>query len=68
MTKPYLGGDADYKGYPIYDDATVEGFMETALKEGRQILAHCNGDAASDQMIHAYKAAAQKLGEPADGR
>ncbi len=68
MTKPYLGGDPDYKGYPIYDDATVEGFMETALKESRQILAHCNGDAASDQMIHAYQAAARKLGKPADGR
>lgn len=68
VTEPYLGGDPDYKAYPIYDDATVEGFMETALKEGRQILAHCNGDAASDQMINAYEAAAAKVGAPKDAR
>ena len=39
MTKPYLGGDADYKGYPIYDDATVEGFMGNALKGAGRFIA-----------------------------
>ena len=55
MTKPYLGDDPDYRGYPIYSNEAVSAFVETARKEGRQLLAHCNGDAAAEQFITAHQ-------------
>ncbi len=54
MKEPYIG-DQDYCGYPIYDDATVVQFFRTAIDEQTQILVHCNGDAACEQMIRCYK-------------
>lgn len=57
MTKPYLGGKEGYKGYSIYTDQAVEEFCATALRRGVQLLAHCNGDAASQQFIDAYEKA-----------
>lgn len=57
MTQPYENGEAGYKGYPIYQDAKVESFMREALRDDMQILAHCNGDAAAQQMIDAYEKA-----------
>lgn len=54
MTEPYENDEAGYKGYPIYQDAQVETFMKEALREDMQILVHCNGDAAAQQMIDAY--------------
>ena len=50
MMTPYKGG-GDYKGYPTMTDEAVYTAIRTAAKERRQILAHCNGDAASDQYI-----------------
>ena len=50
MRTPYKGG-GDYKGYPTMTDEAVYTAIRTAAKERRQILAHCNGDAASDQYI-----------------
>lgn len=55
--KPEASG---YCGYPIYTDAQVEVFMETAVTSGHQILVHCNGDAAAEQMLRAYKKALNK--------
>lgn len=44
----------------VQDGATnMQGFnIQIALKEGKQILAHCNGDAASEQYLNAYEQAA----------
>lgn len=56
MTEPYEG-DANYRGYPIHSDAEVLRCMTQAVRENRQIIVHCNGDAAADQMINAYRAA-----------
>ncbi len=44
-------GSSDYKGYPVMTDEEVYLAIRKAAKEKKQILAHCNGDAASDQYI-----------------
>ncbi|MFA6948987.1 MAG: amidohydrolase [Eubacteriales bacterium] len=53
MSEPYESDE--YRGYPIYSDAEVRAFVERAENEGRQLLAHCNGDAAAEQFIAAYE-------------
>lgn len=66
MSRPYENsGSADvagYRGYPIYRDEETERFLETAFAERRQILVHCNGDAAAEQMIGACERAARTTG------
>lgn len=57
MSEPYLGGREGYKGYPIYTDEAVQEFCEAALRENAQLLAHCNGDAASEQYVSAFERA-----------
>ena len=69
MTEPYLGEPEGYRGYPIYRDDEVKHFFAAALREGRQLLVHCNGDAAAQQMIDACKNAADETGcSPAEIR
>lgn len=53
MSKPYEGEEKDYFGYPWMHDAEVYRCVQNAIKEHRQIMAHCNGDAASEQFIQA---------------
>lgn len=60
LTQPYEREQAGYCGYPIYTDGEVTAFFTKALEEGVQILAHCNGDAACEQMIRCYDAALEK--------
>lgn len=55
MTKPYLNGDKDYCGYPIYQDIEVKDFIKTSLGYDVQLLSHCNGDAAANQLITSFK-------------
>lgn len=62
ITKPYEGAGDGYCGYPIYKDEEVERFFLTALRENRQLLVHCNGDAAADQMIGACERAKEESG------
>lgn len=57
MTKPYLGGEEGYCAYPWMKDEVLEQYMLQALQEKRQVLAHCNGDAAGDQYLRAYEKA-----------
>lgn len=57
-----LASEAGYCGYPIYRDEETEQFLETAFAERRQILVHCNGDAAAEQMIDACGRAARTTG------
>ena len=66
-TSPYLippdGQGPDYAGYPaIPDQATVDGIVDTAYRNGWQLLAHANGDAAVDQLIAAHRPALEKYG------
>ncbi|MDO4535163.1 MAG: amidohydrolase [Clostridium perfringens] len=53
LTKPYKNS-GDYLGYPIYKDCDVLKHVETSFKEDLQLLTHCNGDAAADQLIEAF--------------
>lgn len=69
MTEPYTGEPEGYCGYPIYRDEEVKRFFAAALEEGRQLLVHCNGDAAAQQMIDACRNAAEETGRsPAEIR
>lgn len=56
LTEPYEN-DGEYKGYPWFRDEVVKKFMKAAIQNGRQILVHCNGDAAGDQFLDAYESA-----------
>jgi predicted amidohydrolase YtcJ len=66
LTKPYFkvpeGQAADYRGYAQFKDDQVNGFVDLAFKNGWQLLAHVNGDAASDQFIAAVRLARTKYG------
>lgn len=53
MTQPYEGADDGYRGYPTHTDEAVRGFVAAARKDGMQLLTHCNGDAAAQQLIDA---------------
>ena len=68
MSEPYLGGDPEYCGYPWMKDEQVEKFVQTAIKENQQLLAHCNGDAASEQFLNAYEKALKTTGSKEDLR
>jgi predicted amidohydrolase YtcJ len=62
LTTPYLippaGQSEDYRGYPIYQSEKVDAMVAAFLDQQIPILAHANGDAAADQLIHAVAAAA----------
>lgn len=62
MSRPYEGEPEGYCGYPIFDNRVVTDFFATAFREGRQLLAHCNGDAAAQQMIDSCRQAAEETG------
>lgn len=55
MTKPYLNSTDDYVGYPIYDDETVKSLIKYSLDKKAQLLTHCNGDAACDQLLNCFE-------------
>lgn len=55
LSEPYEGIDKAYCGYPCYTDEAVKQYIMRAVEEKKQILAHCNGDAASEQFINAYE-------------
>lgn len=55
MSKPYRGEDKEYCGYPVYTDKQVDDYMRKAAEDKQQILVHCNGDAAAEQMIDSYE-------------
>lgn len=57
LTQPYLRGEPDDCGYPWLPNPQVEQYAEMAIEDGQQLLAHCNGDAASEQFLDAYEKA-----------
>ena len=63
LTKPYHlvpdGQSVDYRGYPAMTDEQAFGLAETAYRQGWQVIAHCNGDAAADQFLAAVERAEQ---------
>lgn len=64
VSKPYLGGEDGYCGYPIHKDDKVIKIMEQALEDDMQILTHCNGDEAAEQLIRSYEEALKNKGKP----
>lgn len=62
MTQPYIGGEENYCGYPWMSTEMVEKNIIKAVRERRQLLVHCNGDAAGDQYLSAYEKALKKTG------
>jgi len=63
MSEPYFGGEEGYCGYPWMQDDAVERFVQQAYEEKKQLLVHCNGDAASEQCLNAYEKAVNKAVE-----
>ena len=66
-TTPYLlppdGQEKGYSGYPaIADDEEVRSIVDSAFANNWQLLTHCNGDAAADQLFRALNSAAEKYG------
>ncbi|MFR2534213.1 MAG: amidohydrolase [Clostridia bacterium] len=54
LTNPYEG-ETSYRGYPSKTDEEVQAFVHEAMRKDRQLLAHCNGDAAAEQFIRMYE-------------
>jgi predicted amidohydrolase YtcJ len=66
-TTPYLippdGQQKGYKGYPaIPNDIDVQNIVDSAFANNWQLKAHCNGDAAADQLFRAINKASAKYG------
>lgn len=55
-------------GYPALPDDKVVEAIGRAVDSGYQVLAHCNGDAASEQFLDAYAEVASTRPEAADLR
>ena len=66
LTQPYLkvpeGRKPDYRGEGQFTDDQVQGYVDMAFKNGWQLLAHANGDAAIDQYIKAVGVAEKQYG------
>lgn len=54
MSTPYENS-GDYCGYPWYTDDQLHATIRRALNDNQQFLAHCNGDAASEQFLNIYE-------------
>lgn len=57
MKEPYENAEDGYRGYPSKTDEKVYELILTALQKKRQLLAHCNGDAAADQFVTQFEKA-----------
>lgn len=55
LSEPYENGSGQDCGCAYYDDETVKKYLMQAVQERKQILAHCNGDAASEQFLNTYE-------------
>jgi len=54
LRKPYEG-EREYLGYPTLSDEAVEKRLRSAVGAGLAPIAHCNGDAASEQFLSAWE-------------
>ena len=65
-TKPLLtpgpGGETDWRGEPNVTRAELDAIVRLAYANDIQVLVHCNGDAAIDQMLAAHRAAGAPAG------
>ena len=67
LTQPYFvppqGQDKDYVGYPAMTAEQLEIEIMDAFANNRQVMAHCNGDAAIDLYLDTVEKATVKYGE-----
>lgn len=63
LTEPY-SGEKVYRGYPQYNDEQVKQYVQKAIDDNVQLLTHCNGDAASDQLLKQYALALDESKNP----
>ncbi|MEE2777911.1 MAG: amidohydrolase [Acidobacteriota bacterium] len=60
LTQPYAvppaGQKPGYRGYPAMEQEQVDALFARFLGQRIPILAHANGDAAADQLLHAMEA------------
>ncbi len=67
LSEPYLhpphGQGKDYAGYPTLSEASVNDAVSAAFAENTQVIAHANGDAASDQLLRAVARATDAHGQ-----
>lgn len=59
LSSPYEGEDS-YCGYPWLDEEEVLACCRKSLEDQQQLLAHCNGDAASEQFLRCYEQALEE--------
>ena len=67
FTEPYhtpFNGDADYRGYPRRSRDDLTTMVNSLHREGYQIAIHANGDAAIDDVIHAFREAQDAYPRP----
>ncbi|MDX6751220.1 amidohydrolase [Geminicoccaceae bacterium 1502E] len=60
LFRPYhtpCRGDAEYRGYPIYDRDDLARRIDVLHRAGHQIHIHANGDAAADDVLHGFRLA-----------
>lgn len=63
MTEPYEGEES-YRGYPWMPREETQEYIQQAIDENRQLLVHCNGDAAADEYLHCYQRALERSKNP----
>lgn len=63
MTEPYEGEES-YRGYPWMPKEETQEYVQQAIDENRQLLVHCNGDAAADEYLHCYQRALERSENP----
>ncbi len=63
MSEPYENS-GDYCGYPWLKDEQIHRYVKCAIADNMQLLAHCNGDAASQQYLDVYEAELAAADQP----
>ncbi len=66
--RPPPGKPADYRGYPIQEQVTVDRLVDYALSRKIQLIAHANGDAAGDMLLDAVEKSLGKMSTMPDHR
>ena len=67
MTEPYVAGpdgEKDWVAYSTMTDEDATAFAKIAIDSNHQLLCHCNGDAAADQLLRVYEAARDASDNP----
>ena len=63
MSEPYEGTE-DFCSYPWLSDEEVQAYTDQCIRDHQQVLAHCNGDAASEQFLACCERSLAKYPDP----